>query len=222
MMSDETIVIRELDRRDYRRAQDFAAVGMHFSRFVTGKAALRAYARSFWYEELNKATKAYGAYVGERFVGAMLVSMDGRPRPYRRWWQTAGGHVVGWISRLVERDGADSYDKANAEMLAELRKRETPDGEIGFLAADPAGQVKGVGTALLRALERDEPGKLIFLYTDDTCTYQFYDHRGFERFAERDIEEGPKSCRFTLRCFLYVKRMPGAEARPADAARAQV
>ncbi len=55
------------------------------------------------------------------------------------------------------------------------------DGEIVFFAADSGCKIKGIGTALLNALEEKEKGKLFYLYRDDACTYQFYEHRGFER-----------------------------------------
>ncbi len=37
-------------------------------------------------------------------------------------------------------------------------KKQEPDGEIVFLAADPGCKVKGVGTALLSAFEAEETG----------------------------------------------------------------
>ncbi len=63
-------------------------------------------------------------------------------------------------------------------------KSHKPDGEILFLAADPECGVKGIGTALLKALEEKEKGKTMYLFTDDGCTYQFYEHRGSEIFYE--------------------------------------
>lgn len=38
---------------------------------------------------------------------------------------------------------------------------------------------------LLRELEEREKGKKVFLYTDSACTYQFYEHRGFELAQEK-------------------------------------
>lgn len=86
-------------------------------------------------------------------------------------------------------------------------KSNVPDGEIIFLAADPDCKVKGIGTALLNALEQKEKGKLLYLYTDDGCTYQFYEHRGFERVEEKEIVlEMPKG-KVPLICFVYSKRI---------------
>ena len=86
-------------------------------------------------------------------------------------------------------------------------KHNFPDGEILFLAADPDCKIKGIGTALLHALEEKEKGKTIFLYTDDACSYQFYEHRGFERAEEKEIiMELPKG-KVPLKCFIYSKKI---------------
>lgn len=81
------------------------------------------------------------------------------------------------------------------------------DGEIIFLAADPSCKVKGIGTALLSALERDEQGKLVYLYTDNACTYQFYEHRGFTKSAERQIILDLEKRKVPLTCLFYTKKL---------------
>lgn len=54
-------------------------------------------------------------------------------------------------------------------MFASFCESHTPNGEIIFLAADPECEIKGVGSALLSAFEKEEKGKLIYLYTDSAC-----------------------------------------------------
>ena len=82
---------------------------------------------------------------------------------------------------------ATSGFAANKEMLELYTLKYSPDGEIRFLAADPDAKVRGIGTMLLNELEQREKGKEIYLFTDNQCTYQFYEHRGFERINEKDI-----------------------------------
>lgn len=102
---------------------------------------------------------------------------------------------------------AGLYEKTTKEQLAHYLKSYTLDGEILFLAADQDCKIKGIGTALLHALEAKEKGKTFYLYTDDVCTYQFYEHRGFERAEEKKIVlEMPKG-KVPLRCFLYSKKL---------------
>lgn len=83
----------------------------------------------------------------------------------------------------------------------------TPDGEIIFLAANPDVKIKGIGTLLLNELEKRENGKEIHLYTDNACTYQFYEHRGFERVGEKDVVLKLGKKNVALTCLLYRKRL---------------
>lgn len=78
-------------------------------------------------------------------------------------------------------------------------------GQIVFLAANPDGKVKGVGSRLLEEFERREKGRQVYLYTDDACTYQFYEHRGFERCGEKDVILDFGSKKVALKCLLYGK-----------------
>lgn len=98
--------------------------------------------------------------------------------------------------------GSKAYENANKEMLKEYLKHNKPDGELLFLAFDPFEKTKGVGSALLEELERRESGKLIYLYTDDGCSYGFYDKKGFDRLGDMTIIDVVK-----LRCFLCSKQL---------------
>lgn len=62
-----------------------------------------------------------------------------------------------------------------------------------------------IGSLLLTELEKREQGKKLYLYTDNACTYQFYEHRGFKRVGEKDIilELGKKNVNLT--CLMYSK-----------------
>lgn len=37
--------------------------------------------------ELNRATKAYGAYVNDKFMGVLLVDMKGEKKKYYNGWR---------------------------------------------------------------------------------------------------------------------------------------
>lgn len=82
-----------------------------------------------------------------------------------------------------------------------------PSAEILFLTANPKGRVRGVGTALLNQFERAAAGRCAYLYTDTGCTYPFYEHRGFMREGEKNIEVKHGKSSFTLSCFLYAKQL---------------
>lgn len=203
------IKIQELRRQDYKKARQFAIQGMHLDWYVSGKISLYLYARYFLDLELSRATRAYGAYVDGKFVGILLADMKGEPKKYRSIWRKVYVRFFDWLQNLVAGDGVETYDKANQEMLHAFCAKNTPDGELIFLAADPDSKVRGIGTALIAALEKDESGKLVYLYTDNACTYQFYEHRGFSRAGEQSVVLNLEKKDVPLTCFLYAKKLGG-------------
>ena len=195
--------VGELRKKDYKKAIQFAIKGMHFNWYLDSLSLLNLYGRYFWYLELTRATQVFAAYAGDEFVGVLLAEVKGEKRKYRSFWKSTYVKLFDLMQRLVP--GVNAYDSANKEMFAQYSKEQSPDGEIIFLAADPDARIKGIGSLLLRTLEQMEPGKTFYLYTDNACTYQFYEHRGFERVGEKDIvlELGEKSV--NLKCLLYSK-----------------
>lgn len=201
------IEIRELRKRDYGRAIQFAITGMHFNLYLDNKLLLNLYGRYFWYSELNSASQVIAAYDGEKLAGVLLADMQGEEKKYKTTGQTAYVKIFEFLQNTFYRGGVGIYDEANRELLAAYLKENNPDGQVVFLAADPDGKVKGIGSRLLEELERRIHGKEIYLYTDDACTYQFYEHRGFQKSGEKEVLLDLTSKKVPLICFLYSKRI---------------
>lgn len=197
--------IKELQRRDGRRAISFAITGMHFDWYLSPGPLLRLYGRYFWYLELSRATQAFGAYADGWLAGVLLARFDGEPPRYRSPGRALFVRLFGALQRLA--GGVRAYDRVNQEMLRDYRARHRPDSELLFLAADPDAQGRGAGTALLAELARRAPGRELYLFTDSGCTYRFYERRGFERAGEREITLELGAKRVPLTCFLYRKTL---------------
>ena len=201
------IKILDIKKQDYRKAIQFAIKGMHFDWYLDSKFLLQAYGRYFWYLEMNRATHIFAAYVDSKFVGVLLAEIYGEKKIHRVWTERLYVKFVDLIQRLFFKGGAGLYDDTVKAQLAHYLQTNKPDGEIIFLAADPEAKIKGVGSALLNALEEKIQGKTLYLHTDSACTYQFYEHRGFQRVEQQDIVlEMPKGS-VPLKCFIYSKRV---------------
>lgn len=201
------IEIRDIRKKDYKKAIQFAIKGMHFDWYLNNKFLLNAYGRYFWYLEINRATQIFAAYTDSKFVGVLLAEVIGEEKKQQNFFQNLYVKLVDMIQKCFFKGGAGLYEDTTKEQLAHYLKSNSPDGEIIFLAADPDCKIKGIGTALLQILEKMEKGKLLYLHTDDACTYQFYEHRGFERVEEKEIVlEMPKG-KVPLKCFIYSKRI---------------
>lgn len=201
------IEIKELRTKDYKKAIQYAIKGMHFNMYLDSKFLLKLYGRYFWYLELTNATQVISAYIEDEFVGVLLADMEGEEKKYKTLRKTLYVKVFDFLQKLFCKDGVGVYDKTNKEMLENYKSQNNPDGEIRFLAANPDIKVKGIGTLLLNELEKREKGKEIYLFTDNQCTYQFYEHRGFEKVGEKEVLLDFKNKKVPLKCFLYSKKI---------------
>ena len=197
--------IDELRKKDYKQAIQFAIKGMHLDWYIDNLFILNMYGRYFWYLEMERATQVLAVYAGDVFAGVLLAEIKGEYKKYHSIWKKLYVKFFDLLQHLVAGKGVDSYDNANKVMFQKYCENNTPDGEIIFLAANPDVKIKGIGTLLLNELEKREKGKKIYLYTDNACTYQFYEHRGFERVGEKNVilELGKKNVELT--CLLYSK-----------------
>ncbi len=199
--------IKALRKKDFHKVIQYAIKGMHFNMYLDNKLTLNLYGRYFWYLELTNATQIISAYMEDELAGVLIADMKEEEKVYKSFWKRLYIKAFDWIQNTLFKESVGIYDKTNKEMLNKYKSKNTPDGEIRFLAANPDMKVKGVGTLLLHELEKREKGKEIYLFTDDKCTYQFYEHRGFERVGEKDIEMDMNKKKIPLKCLLYRKKI---------------
>lgn len=199
------IKLGELRKRDSKKAIQFAIKGMHFNWYLDNRILLNLYGRYFWYLELLRATQVIAAYAGDEFAGVLLSEVKGEEKKYHSFWKLLYVKVFNILQYLAAGSAVGPYEKTNRELFAQYCETNTPDGEIVFLAADPDMNGKGIGSLLLKEFERRERGKKIYLYTDNACTWQFYEHRGFERAGEKTIMLEIDNKKIELQCLLYSK-----------------
>lgn len=197
---------KELAEKDYKKVIQYAIKGMHFNIYIDNKTILNFYGRYFWYLELLNATQVLALYYGKELAGVLIAEISDEPKCHKSFSKSIYVKFVEFIQKYFFKDSVGIYDEVNQKLLKEYQKNNKPNGEIRFLAANPDLKVKGIGTKLLNELEKREKGKEIYLFTDDQCTYQFYENRGFDKVGEEDIilkleKEVP------LKCLLYRKKL---------------
>ncbi|MCD8317311.1 MAG: GNAT family N-acetyltransferase, partial [Eggerthellaceae bacterium] len=144
------IEIRDLDKKDYGKAIEFASKGMHFDWYTDSKMLLKIYGQYCWNLHLCHSTQVLGAYSGDRFLGMLLADMEGEPKRYGSFLRRAYVKVIDSLQNIIAGKGIDTYSAANREMFAEYTENFRPEGEIVFFASDPDSGIKGVGSALLK------------------------------------------------------------------------
>ena len=197
---------RPLNSADIKKTIQYAIDGMHFHIYFQSDFMTWMYGKYFFYSETLRATQQIAAYDGDHLLGILIAHIDGEPRQGRSFRMAAYVWMFEAISRIFFRGSAGEYSAACDDMLESYLASNARDGEIVFLAADPNCGRKGIGTALLGELARREKGKTITLFTDDQCSFSFYEHRGFRLMEERNIVLKLKKP-IPLRCMLYAKTL---------------
>ncbi|ELI8127146.1 GNAT family N-acetyltransferase [Yersinia enterocolitica] len=199
------ILLKTIGKSDFNRARHFAITGMHLDWYTSGKWQLYLYSHYFWNLELLKATRAIGAYSGDRLVGVLLVDMSGQPKLYKSLLRRLYVKSFEWVVHKLFSETSGCYDRVNNLMLENLKGNCHPDGEVNFFAVAPETKGQGVGSLLLKELERLEKGKLVYLFTDSGSSFQFYQKRGFEEAERHDIQLKINKKELGLTCFLFYK-----------------
>lgn len=202
-----TITIKSIREEDFDDARKFAIRGMHLDWYATNSLELYFYSKYFLCVELSKATRALAAYSGDELVGIVLVSMKNEPKIFTSFFRRVFISLYEFVFEKFYSDSADAYEQANAKMLRDFRKKNDPDGELNFFAVDPNRTGQGVGTLLLNELERQETGKLIYVFTDSGSTYQFYQQRQFQESGKYEVILKIKCRDLPLTCFLFSKKL---------------
>ena len=199
------IELKNISKRDFKKAIEFCRIGMNVDYYTDKPFEIYLYSKYFWYMELLRATQIIGAYINGEMAGLLLADMKGEKKAYSSITSKIFIKTAEILMGIIFKGGANVYTETNDKMLAEFKETNLPDGEMNFLAVDPKLNGKGIGTVLLNELSKREKGKLIYLFTDSGCTYQFYDKRDFTRNCEKDIVFDLHDRNIPLTCFLYSK-----------------
>lgn len=201
--------IEKLKKRDFKLAIKYASEGMNFKKYFKNNKKslmLKFYQKYFFYLELLKATNIISVYDNNILQGVIMVDIENEKKAYKSFFKKLYVKFVDLLLSLSLHGESNKYLEANNRMYEKYLKSYQPDGEITFFVVNPKLEKQGIGTILLKELEKQMKGKTLYLFTDDQCSYQFYEHRDFIKIDEIDIimklaEDVP------LKCFLYSKTL---------------
>lgn len=198
--------IKLLKRKDFKKIIQFAIVGMNFKRYFKSKMMANVFGRYFFYLEYTSSSDVFALYDKDKILGALFLKMKNKKLPYKSIFKNIYIKTFEFFSSFRFKNGVNPYDIANEKLLTKYLEKYTPDGELTFLAKDPNYKFHGIGSLLIKELEKRYPQKEIYLFTDSDCNYIFYEHRGFQRYLEEDIQFDLQD-KLKLKCYLYRKKL---------------
>lgn len=141
-----SLEVKELNKKDHKTEIQSAIKGMHFDWYINSKLLLNLYGRYFWYMEMTQATQIIAVYNDNQFAGVLLAKMKNEDKKYYSFWNYFYVKVCKVLQNIFYKDGVGVYEEANRNMLLEYNERDSLDGELLFLTANPEIKVKGIGT----------------------------------------------------------------------------
>lgn len=182
---------RKIKRRDYRDIEELInkSFGMHH--YTESPIVLKYLLKMYLRSSLSESTYGAVAVAGGRVTGVVLGRSD---RDYRRRFH--GIHLLwkAWYFRLMtlfaklKREDLKDYKKLIASYRYMIYEAEGDyDGEITLFAAERGSWENGVCEQLYTGLTdywKRVRTKKVYLYTDSTCLYGFFEKRAFKRKKE--------------------------------------
>lgn len=81
------IELKELDKKDYKKAIQFAVKGMHFNMYLENNYLAYLYGKYFLYSEMLKATQIISAYINNSFIGILISRVNGEEKVFKSFWK---------------------------------------------------------------------------------------------------------------------------------------
>lgn len=206
----ETIFYRPIRKRDHAQVKDIICKAFSLDAYVTNAKLLEAVKTQYLYSCLSEATYTCVAEKDGQTVGVIMGNAKGdhsaiRHLPYliKDLWY---GMKIALYGRKYRRQAAGYKDIHTIYREFSDKHKGEFDGVLTLFAVDQDRRGLGVGNTLLDHLlgywERQKV-KRIYLYTDTTCTYGFYEHRGFERLESKGLQIERDGKPFQMEVFLY-------------------
>jgi len=194
--------IRKIKRKDYKKAINYALVGMNFEWYFTNKWLMKLYGRYFWYKELTSSSDVICLYDNDELLGVLTCNIFGDIKYDKSILKRLYVCIFEYFQRRNAK-GVLIYGETNEAMYNKFIKHHKPDGEITFLASKPNSGLKGIGRGLVDELRKRYKGKCLYLFTDSSCNYGFYDHMEFKCEDKRSILIESDGTKVDLDCYLY-------------------
>lgn len=139
----------------------------------------------------QRATFSEVAVKDGQVIGFVLARAGKAPQETEAKWKQ---FLEDRIEEAKEQDAQSAayliaYDEAEERVNVPLLTNSStdPNYELVFFAVGDAARGYGVGSKLLSSAQNylsSEGGKTAFLFTDTTCTWEYYERRGMRRAAE--------------------------------------
>ena len=203
----KTVDIRRFYKEDAPALEDVIRKTWKYDAFCSSETAARL-AHVYLYSSLANQTFNAVAIVDGKPCGIIMAKHIQKHRcPFSLKLQS----LLAIVRLLITREGREIYSfhgkirNVDQELLDGSRK--TYGGELSFFVLDEAVRGLGIGkqlyAAVLTYMRQENIQSFYLLYTDSSCNYGFYEHRGVQRRGETEMVVKLAGQQAPMKFFLY-------------------
>lgn len=204
------ISYRNIEVKDHEAIKSLINKTWPLDAFVQSKRTLKSLLYLYLNHCLMLSSFGQVALKDGSLVGIILGNAKNDQKPYRSLAQVSGmlfNLLVLLFSTKEEKKNFQEYMKIYQTYKDLIKnKKHLFDGELVFLAVAEEYRGLGIGKTLVNNLKeyfQDQSVHTIYLYTDTSCNYCFYDSQGFSRIGEREINLKLNKKPIDLTIFMY-------------------
>lgn len=207
---ERTVLYRTMEKKDYPEIGEILNQAFGLFRYVSDERTLKAFRLQYVYSCLSEATYTCVAEQNGKVVGVIMGKAEKdysllAHLPYIIKTITYGFKMMRYGKKC--KNGIADYRNI-LEIYQDFSRKHKGefDGVLTLFAVNEECRGLGVGKELLSRLfdylQKQNVGR-IYLYTDTTCSYEFYEHKGFERLEEKQLTVTREEKPFRMNVFLY-------------------
>ncbi len=183
----KNIIYRSLKKTDIESLADLIIDSWSYEKMFSKQVAYH-FAHTFLYFELVRESFTQVAELDGKAIGIIIGDVKNESKNFKNYlyypklvWH-ASHLLLSKEGRRVLLKYAGEVASLNKQMIKD--QNELFDSEIALFAVSPQAQGLGVGSTLynyfLNTIKKKNLNTF-FLYTDTTCNFGFYEHKGLER-----------------------------------------
>lgn len=185
----QEVTLRPAQPTDYPALHALNRGAWFKSDYIAYPDATNAYVDLDLNSSLSNASMATVAEVDGQIAGVILASADSEPKYGRMLMQStidaaATLHAQGQEIADYFYDRMKVESEYDAQLLEKAQANTDYDGRIVLFIMDPEFQGLGIGSKLFQAAKdyfEVTNVQNYYLFTDSSCNYPFYDHKGMHR-----------------------------------------
>lgn len=205
-MEKDNIIFREYRKEDREYIEDMIRKTWNYDKFCSPKVAKKM-AKTYFINCFANQTYTKVATIENKVVG-IIMGKQVKKFKCPIWLRIK--QIISNISIYLSKEGRSAIKIfGNVTKIDDILLKETNknyDGEVALFVMDSDYRGKGIGGKLFKYLldyMKEIKANEIFLFTDTSCNYKFYEHKGMNRRGEKKHTYNIAGQQADMTFFLY-------------------